>query len=678
LYELIQQHKSVLIFTNTRETAEIISSRLRSLDKELKQAVHHGSLSKERRIKAEKEFKNEQLKSLVATSSLELGIDIGSIDLVLQYLSPRQVCRLIQRVGRANHHIEKISKGIVLSDGEDLFESAIIASRALRNDLEKTKPIQNATDVLATQIVGLAMEYYDISDDKLYRIIKRAQPYKNLTKTEFLEILKFLEDLHLIWLNPIGTGYKINKRKRAFDYYFSNLSTIPDTQQYRVVSIIQGEPIGNLDAEFVAEHGKPGEKFICSGRAWKIIGIDGQKIIVEPVEDTESAIPAWEGELIPVPFEVAQEVGKLRKFISENLEKDIANKLVKLFNIDLNSAHEMIEIIKKQKASHHVPTPYSWLIENYKDFIIIHSCCGSLVNDTIGRYLAAILTASTGVAVNVKTDPYRIILQTTASVQEIMNALQKADNLEEVLTLSLERSQMFKHRFLQVAKRFGIVEKDADFQTVSITRIIDQYTGTPVYKETLREIFHDKLDIERTKNVLEKIKNKKITLVFQPGLSYLGELGLSYQFGELVKPKLPDQEIFNAFKKRLLATHVRLVCMNCGNYNIVKEVEQVDQQPECPKCNSRLLAVAHKNQNLEVLKKKSKTEEEQKQWQMLIRSADLVITYGKRAVICLAARGVGPENASRILARLHTTEEALFKDILEAEKQFAKTRIYWD
>ncbi|MBI2583647.1 MAG: DEAD/DEAH box helicase, partial [Candidatus Aenigmarchaeota archaeon] len=466
LYELITgaDRKSVLVFTNTRETAEVLSSRLRQLDKELKQEVHHGSLSKERRIKSEQKFKAQELKSLIATSSLELGIDIGSIDLVVQYLSPRQVSRIIQRVGRAGHSVGQTSKGVLLSGDEDLFESIVIADKAMQKKLEPVKIHESAFDVLASQIMGLAMEYDDISDDKVFRIVKRAYPFRNITKKELDEILQLMSDLHLIWLNPTPLGQKLRRKRKAWTYYFENLSMIPDTVQYRVISIIEGEPVGMLDEEFVAEHGKPGERFICGGRAWKVLSVDNRVVRVEPIEDIESAIPAWEGELIPVPYDIAQGVAELRKFIAQNLgKKDLIEKLRKKFEIDTNAAEEIAKLIEKHKEKHLVPTDEQWLIENYKDFIIIHACNGSLVNDTLGRYLAALLTAETGVSVNVKSDPYRIMIQTMAKPDMIQEILEKGDKLEDVLKIAISRSMLFKQRFLHVARRFGILSRQIEY-----------------------------------------------------------------------------------------------------------------------------------------------------------------------------------------------------------------------
>jgi ATP-dependent Lhr-like helicase len=459
---------------------------------------------------------------------------------------------------------------------------------------------------------------------------------------------------------------------------------IPDTVQYRVISIIENEPIGNLDEEFISEHGQPGNKFVCSGRAWRIIQLMGNRVMVEPIEDIESAIPAWEGELIPVPFDVSQDVGRLRKYIKDNLdEKDIINNIKDEYNIDQNAATEMINLIVEQKKANTVPDNNTFLIETYKDFIIIHSCCGSLVNDTIGRYLAIMITDETGVAVNMKIDPYRIMLQTVAKPDIVKKILLKKADLEQALIQSLERSSLFKHRFIQVAKRFGIVAKKVEFDKINISKIVSSYSKTPVYNETMNEIFLDKMDIKNAEMILEKIRNEEIKIKFENGLSALGNIGLVQQFSEVMKPKMPEAEIFHAFSRRLLATRVRLLCVNCGDYNLVKQVRQIDEQPECPKCGSRLIAVLRKRQINAVnivkkkIKKKELTKDELKEFQTIRRSADLTIIYGKKAAMVMAGHGIGPQTAARILSCLHPTKEKLLRDIFAAEKEWVRTHKYW-
>ncbi|MBI4019298.1 MAG: DEAD/DEAH box helicase [Candidatus Aenigmarchaeota archaeon] len=676
LRELITSHKSVIIFTNTRETAEVLSSRLATLDKELKHAVHHGSLSKESRIKSEIAFKKEELKSLIATSSLELGIDIGAVDLVVQYMSPRQVARLIQRVGRSGHNINRISKGIIMSGDEDLFESAIVGKFAAEKRLEGIKLHEMALDVLGNQIIGMTMDEYETPLSKMYSLVKRSYPYRNLTEREFTEVVRFMESLRMIWINETPADLVIKRRMKAWNYYFTNLSTIPDTRQYRVVSIIGNEPIGSLDEEFVAEHGLPGEKFICSGRAWKVVQVEKDRVVVEPIQDIESAIPAWEGELIPVPFEVAQDVGRLRSFVKSHDE----NEIMKKCRTDYEAAKKMKEIISRQDF---VPDHENFLIESYKDFVIIHSASGSLINDTIGRYLAATISRETGISVNIKTDPYRIMLQAAWTKEKVKQLLEKAVEIEPVLRSELERSSMFKWRFLHVAKRFGAVTKRADFQRIHLNKLIAAYAESPIYKEAMNELFLEKMDIAGAERQILAIQEGRIKLVLREGLSHLGELGLVHQFSEIMKPALPAEEIEKIFKRRLLGTRVRLLCMNCYDYSIETSVRDVEKQPECPKCGAHLIAVTHKNNtDAQALIKKKKTrkemtEEEMKEFARLRRTADLVIVYGKKAVEAMAGRGVGPETAARILARLHVKRSGLYKDVLEAEKTFVRTSKYW-
>ncbi|MBI4174871.1 MAG: DEAD/DEAH box helicase [Candidatus Aenigmarchaeota archaeon] len=680
LYDLIQSHKSVIAFTNTRETAEVISSRLARLDKTLKQAVHHGSLSKESRLKSEASFKSQELKSLIATSSLELGIDIGSIDLVVQYLSPRQATRLIQRVGRAGHRIDEVSKGVILSGEEDIFESCVVASHAARRQLEKIKTHSMALDVLAGQILGMCLDEYEMTPEKVFDITCRSFMFRDITREQVDSLLKFMADIRMIWLNPTpdGKSFTIKRRRKTWTSYFENLSTIPAAVKFRVISIVENEPIGSLDEGFIAEHGQSGNKFICAGRAWKIIQVDGPKVIVEPVDDIESAIPSWEGELIPVAYEVAQEVGKLRRIAgTENVAK-----IREFYDTDGESAKEMISMIKQHKPFQ-IPDDKNVLIENYKDFIIIHTCAGSLVNDTIGRYLSAVITGETGVAVNMKNDPYRIILQTVMKPEKIRDIIMEAEDIESMLASAIERSSMFKWRFLHVARRFGVISRDAKFDKINMNKIVANYAKTPIYSETLRELFLEKMDMQNAKLFLERLQKDEVKLHLKPGLSFLGELGLVHQFKEIMKPRMPEKEILNAFKKRLQMTRVRLLCTNCGDYNLIITVKDVDDQPSCPKCHSRLIAVISKRKiNAgEIVKKRAKkkqlTEEEQKELQNVRRSADLVMVYGKRAAEVLAGHGIGPQTAARILSMLHTDKEKFYKDILAAEKQFAKTRIYW-
>ncbi len=686
--EIIKERRSVLTFTNTREFAEILSSRLRAFDKDLPIETHHSSLSKEVRIKAEDNFKNERLKSLVCTSSLELGIDIGSIDFTLQYMSPRQVTKILQRVGRSGHSLKEVSKGIIISsDLDDCFESTIITDFALRGKIEPTRIYGKSYDVLAHQIVGLSLEEYKIPLKKAFEIIKRAYPFRNLSLKEFLEVCKLLERFRFLWVDDKFTKEIVLKRRKdAWEYYYQNLSTIPDTKNYKIIDIVSNQPVGSLDEEFVALHGTPGTSFICKGQAWKILDIRGNKILAEPLESLEAAIPAWEGELIPVPFEVAQGVGKLRKEIKEKLEKrekNIETHLIKKYPIKKEVAEKLVKGIKKQLKYGFVPTNNEILIEYWENYVILHTCFGSLVNETLGMVLSIILTNKLG-SVGLQTDPYRIIIKLpNFNWKEVLVALNEINskNLKTILELALPNTELFAWKFIHVAKRFGVISKDADYGKAYIRKIISSYSKTLVHKEVLNEIFQEKLDLEKTKEILKLIKNKKISLEVRPGLSYLGEIGLQRRY-EIVSPERPEHEILKIFKKRLLNTKVKLICCNCGNFGITYKVNSLPEKIICPKCNAKLIGVIRpydiEKEKLinKFIKGKELTRGELKTVNKIMDTASLVITYGKDAIKVLAGRGVGPKTAARILEKNLEGDE-LIKEILKAERNFAKTRRFW-
>ncbi|MDI6798953.1 MAG: DEAD/DEAH box helicase, partial [Candidatus Aenigmarchaeota archaeon] len=684
IMDLIKNSRSVLIFTNTREFAEILSSRIKTLDRKFPTGVHHSSLSKEVRIKTEKDFKQEKIKSIISTSSLQLGIDIGIVDLVLQYMSPRQITQIIQRVGRSGHELERISNGVIIStDEDDIFESAVIARKALKEELEPIRFHENSLDVLAHQIVGLTHEYWRLDLQKAYEIVRRAYPYRNLSFTEFLEVCKQLQQLGLIFLNS-----HIKKKRRGFEYYFTQLSTIPDVKSYRIFNTLDNSFVGVLDEEFVALHGEIGSNFIVKGDAWHIIDVVGDKVLVEPTNDIEAAIPAWEGELIPVPFEVAQEVGRLRALISEYLEQmsyeEITQKLKEAYPIDENSAKKMIKLINKQMKYGIVPDDKTIVIEDYEDKVIIHACFGSLVNETLGRFISALLTSRIG-SVGLRTDPYRIMLQFQVKNFELIREILFNTNpelLRSYLEMGLTKSELFEWKFVHVAKRFGAIARDADYSKVRMKRIIEDYVGSPIFKETLKELETEKFDIEKATEILRKIQSREIKVVFKPGLSPLGRIGIKHKYAEIVGPEKPEIEIFELFKQRLLSTKIRLVCVNCGQWSQVFTVKEL-KDVKCGKCSARLLGIV-KPKNLEIvkiIKKKIRnraiTNEEAKQFDRVRKTADLYLTYRKRAAYCLAAKGVGPNTATRILAKFHKSDEELLRDILDAEKQYIRTKRYW-
>jgi ATP-dependent Lhr-like helicase len=686
IYELILEHKSALTFTNTREAAEILSSRLRLLDEKFPHEIHHSSLSKDVRIKAEDGFKKEKLRALIATSSLELGIDIGTIDLVLQYQSPRQVTKITQRVGRSGHGIGRLSKGFVIaSDGDDIFESAVISRKALEGELEKLKIHRKSLDVLAHQIIGILIENYKMDPKEVYEVFKKAYPFNDLEENEFLTLLNFLANqLRLIYFDD-----EVKRSRKAFEYYFENLSVIPDQRSYKVIDSTSNSFVGTLDEEFIASHGDTGSSFIVRGRPWKILSVEKDKVFVEGINDIESAIPAWEGELIPVPFEVAQEVGKFRRMIKEMIDKkiknnEIINKIKEIYPVSSQTTVRMIQLIKNQMKKYTVPDGENIIVEKFQNYIVLHTLFGSLVNETLSRFLTSILSAEHGEIITSRTDPYRIIIK-GVSFEEIKKILfeYKPEDIEIILEKTLPRSSLFKFRFIHVAKRFGAISKKASFNMINIDRLIDVYWNSPIYKEVFQEIFTEKLDLEKTEEIINKIQSKEIKIKSIEGLSPIAKLGFRYELQDVVKPERPEKEIFKIFKNRLMNSKVRLLCINCGDYSIADYVKNIEKEPRCRKCQSKLIAVlkSHRTEAQKIVKKwlrgKELSDEEKQKLEFIKKSADLCIVYGKLACIVLAGRGVGPQTAFRILSKPRRNEEDLFKYILESERLFIKNKRYW-
>jgi Lhr-like helicase/intein/homing endonuclease len=494
--------------------------------------------------------------------------------------------------GRSGHGVNRISKGIIIaSEGDDIFESAVIARKVLKGELEPLKVHRKSLDVLTQQLIGLAMEEYGIDPKEAYQVIRRAYPFKDLKEEEFLNLLNFLD----VQLRLIFSDNGIKKRRRALEYYFENLSVIPDQKSYKIIDTTSNSFVGTLDEEFIASHGDAGSSFIVKGRPWKILSVENEKVFVESVDDIESAIPAWEGELIPVPFDVAQEVGVLRREIQKMIEdKTNSNKMIenlkRKYPVSPQTAVRMIQLIKRQIEKCPLPDEKNIIIERFQNYIVLHALFGSLVNETLSRFISAILSAEHGEIVTSKIDPYRIILK-GCSVEEVKKILSeyKPEDIEVILEKSLPRSSLFKFRFIHVAKRFGAISKKASFDTINIDRMIDVYWNSPIHKETLQELFTEKLDLEKTKEVLEKIQNKRIKIESFEGLSPLAELGFRYELQDVAKPERPEKEIFKIFKNRLLNSKVRLLCINCGKYSISEIVKDVEE-PRCRLCQSKLIA----------------------------------------------------------------------------------------
>jgi ATP-dependent Lhr-like helicase len=678
--ELIGAHVSTLLFINTRDGAEILASRFHQWVEKFPIEVHHGSLSKAARIESEDNFKNGKLKSLICTSSLELGIDVGDTDFVIQYNSPREVKRLLQRIGRSGHSIGKTSKGVIIATtAEELAESLVIARRALKGEIEPLKVRQNPFTVLTNQIISIALEYGKIDYKKMYDIICRSYPFYKLRLEFFKKILEQLKNQRSIWVD----GQYIIKRANSRDYFLENISMIPDEKSYFVVDISTRKIIGKLDESFVLNYSFEDAKFILRGRPWSIVKIEEDEILVTQSKEIGVA-PSWSGEDIPVPFEVAREVGRLRTFGLKNMD------VISQYPCEIKTFKKYMELVDNQiKQGFILPDDKTITIDVEEKTVVINACFGTKVNETLGRLIAAILAQSIGESVGINSDAYRITLELPSriNISKIKDILlnTKPETLWYLLNTILKNSTYIRWQLVHVARKFGAVKKDFDFKNIGAKKLFSLFDNSLILDEAIDKIIWDRMDIENTQKILKEIQDGKIEIFIQ-GLSPISLAGLENIKGLMV-PQRADRSILMALKKRLEDTEVIFVCVNCSKtWNTV--VKRVDDKPKCPNCGAIKIAVlGRRTKDLaKLLTKKQRTKEEERELKRLHKNASLVLSYGKPAVLTLVGRGIGPDTSSRILRKYNVSEilkseETLIKflrDILKAELTYARTRGFWD
>ncbi len=663
--EIMERHRSTLLFVNTRDTAEALAARYHLWDEHFPIGVHHGSLSKEIRIEMEEDFKKEKLKGLICTSSLELGIDIGSVDYAIQYNSPRQVARLIQRMGRAGHSVGEKSEGAVIcSNPDEIAESTVIARKAMDGELEKMRVRENPLTVLANQLVAMAMTG-TIEKNWAFSILKKSYPFRNLPKESFDSVLDQLARIGLVFMND--GSYR--RTARGMKYFYNNLSMNPDERTFLIREISSRKIVGTLDESFVVSFAEPYAAFITRGRTWRIIEVREDELLVEEAKDLGS-IPSWVGEDIPVPLEVAQEVGRLRR--TEDFEGYAADK---------NAVKRFKEYLMEQKDESPVPTDRLVTLEIGKRMAILNMCYGSRVNETIAKMLSVLLTARLGESVGVHTDPYRIVIELPRDIKHslIIDTLKsiKSEGVESLVRLVLKGSSYLRWRFVYVAKKFGAIEKDADYRSVNFNRLSEAFEDTPLFDEAVNRVLWDDFDLEGTISAIRDIETGAVEFKVSK-LSAIGRAGLQHS-RELIMPQRADHTILMALKKRLEDESLFLTCLNCRSQWRAKPRDAPDRLI-CPNCGGIMIAAlqSYNHDEVKLLKKKDPSEEETKVIKRMYKNASLVKTHGRKALVALAGRGVGPDAAARILSGFYENEDEFLRDILSAEMTYARTKRFWD
>ncbi len=664
---LIESGKSTLFFVNTRETAEWLAARYRYWDENLPIDVHHGSLSKDVRTDMEDKFKNGELKALICTSSLELGIDVGSTDLVIQYNSPRQVSRMIQRAGRAGHRIgETINAKILATSPDEILEALVISRKCGNREVDDIPGRTSPLTVVANQLIAMTMSGR-VDRETAYSFFKRSHVFRDLTKEEMNEVLEQLKSIKMIFEDEDG----FKRSKKGMNYFYNNISMIPDERTYPIRDIATRSIIGSLDESFVASLEDQYAMFIAKGRTWRIVEMREDEILVEESREIGS-VPSWTGSDIPVPYEVAMEVGRLRR--KRNFSKYPGNK---------NSILTVLEYLKDQDTQWPMPSDNLVTIEVGDRLAILNMCFGTRVNETLGRIYAALLTARIGESVGMTADPYRVVLELPRNIEKriLTDTFKniKPGTIEALARMTVLNSTFLRWRFAYVAKKFGIIEKDADHRFMNFNRLFEIHQGTPAYKEAVNKVLWEDLDIANSEKVISLITSNEIKIEVT-GVSRIGMEGIT-RSKELMQPLRADHKILMALKKRLEDEVLFASCLNCQTQWRFR-VNEAPKRFLCQHCGGNMVAVL-KEYDREKIKLFGKdvdnlTAEEVKDVKRIRRIANLVNEGGKRASMALAGRGVGPDAASRILRTRHTDEDEFLRDILSAEVLFAKNKRFWD
>ncbi|MGA8092371.1 MAG: DEAD/DEAH box helicase [Thermoplasmata archaeon] len=689
--EEIREHRTTLVFVNTRPTAEGLAARLQKLAPDLPIAVHHGSLSREVREEAERAFRDGQLRALVATSSLELGIDIGVVDHVVQFGSPHQVGRLVQRVGRSGHRLDRTIHGTVLSlDDDDLEEAAVLARRADAGLLEPVSWRTRNRLAAAQQVVASLRAEGSLELSELLRPLKHAAATADISDPEWTELIDYLVGLGL----AKRFGDHVAPGRGTLHRFYASLSLIPDERTYRLRDIGTRRLIGTLDERFVLTQilAQPEEIFLLHGRTWKVVEYREGELLVETVQEIGRE-PRWAGEDLPVPFDVAQEVGKLRREGS--------------FEGYPISAEDRAHLDERRKApalAGTIPTDRRVTVTTHGRVVVYGACFGTRTNETLSLATAGLLTARLGARVEVvSVEPTWFVLELPVAVDAptLVDALSVEPATLRPLVERLVPSGLdYRWVFVAVARKLGVIPASADPRDLrTLDPLLAASRTNPLGEETLEKTLHDRYDIDHAVAVLERIRDDAIEVVATPPSKFTDGPLERLEWRTVLD--IPPPTLLKAVQERLAKESLTLVCLRCGFVRTTSPSRyKAEGGSRCLLCHGSLSAVLSPRRTEEVdrlsayAKRKRAGEKPTKGrrarreralpagTETLVRtgytSAELVAHYGERALYALAARGIGPETARRLLMRLYRDDNAFFTEILRAERAYARTRVFWD
>ncbi len=537
LLELIEAHKSTILFVNNRRAAERLALRLNDLaEKEIARS-HHGSLAREERTVVEELLKAGELPCLVATTSLELGIDMGAVDLVIQVESPKSVARGLQRIGRAGHSVGDVSRGRIFPKFRgDLLECAVVARRMREAAIETTVVPRNALDVLAQQIVAIAAAAPDdepVVVDDLFALITRTHSYAELPRPQLENVLDMLDGRYpssefselrprIVWDRVAGT---IRARPGARQLAVTNAGTIPDRGLY-AVTLPDGRRVGELDEEMVYE-ARPGQTFLLGASTWRIEEIGRDRVIVTPAPGLPGAVPFWKGDGIGRPRELGEAIGAFSRWAvdqtPERLEED--------YDLDRRAAKNLVEFLsEQQEATRVVPSDRTIVVERFRDEIGDWRLCvlspfGGRVHAAWSLALSARIRDEFDLEADAIYSDDGIIIH-LPDAEEPPGAeliMLEPDEIEDRVVAELGSSALFGARFRENAGRALLIPRarpgkrtplwQQRLKSQSLLEVAKKYGEFPIVLETYRECLRDVLDVPGLIELLTRLHRREMSLV---------------------------------------------------------------------------------------------------------------------------------------------------------------------
>ena len=552
ILDLIRAHQSTLVFVNSRRLAERLAGALNELAGEDLVRAHHGSLAREQRLTIEDELKAGRLRSMVATSSLELGIDMGAIDLVIQVESPPSVASAIQRIGRAGHRIDVASKGVILPKFRgDLLASAALAERMLEGRVEPLRMPRNPLDVLAQQVVAMvAMD--DWSVDDLERLVRRAAPFAQLPRSMLEAVLDMLSGRYpsdefaelrprLTWDRVNGT---LHARQGARRVAVTSGGTIPDRGLYGVF-LVGAAPgtgrVGELDEEMVFET-RVGETFLLGASTWRVEEITHDRVLVSPAPGVPGKMPFWRGEAPGRPLEFGRAIGALTRELLAGSPEQAQERLTSRHALDERAARNLLEYLRDQaEATSAVPDDRTIVVERTLDEmgdwrVCVLSPFGSKVHAPWALAIAAVLRQDaerSERAVDVMwTDDGIVVRYPDADDPPPTELLLVEPERAEELVLQqlaggtaygLNQNALFATRFREAAARALLLPRrfpgrrsplwQQRLRASELLAATARFGSFPIVLEAYRECLQDVFDMPALAELLREIRSRRVRVV---------------------------------------------------------------------------------------------------------------------------------------------------------------------